>query len=37
MSAIASALQRLFVNRHDDYAVQQPNGQYHRAEEPLSL
>jgi hypothetical protein len=35
--SIGAALERLFVNRHDDYAIQQPNGQYLRANQPLTL
>jgi len=34
---ITATLERLFVNRKDDYAIQQPDGQYLRANQPLSL
>jgi len=34
---LALTLDRFFVNRKDDYAIQQPNGQYCRANQPLSL
>lgn len=30
-------LDKLFVNRHDDYAIQQPDKKYRRAEKPLTL
>ena len=33
----ALALHDLFVNRHDNYAVQRRNGQYFRVEKPLTL
>ena len=35
--SIAAALQRLFVNRHDDYAIQQPDKKYRRAKKRLTL
>lgn len=34
---LALALQDLFVNRHDNYAVQRRSGQYFRVEKPLTL
>ena len=35
--SVAASLERLFVNRKDDYASQQPNGQYIRVGQQLSL
>ena len=34
---LTSVLDRLFVNRDDTYGLQQPNGQYIRIEQPLTL
>jgi len=34
---ISLALDQLFVNRHDSYAVQQSDGQYYRVDAPLTL
>jgi len=35
--SVIEALQRLFVNRHDDYAIQQSDGRYLRANHPLTF
>jgi hypothetical protein len=37
MTDLAAVLEKLFVNRKDDYAIQQPTGGYLRAEKPLTL
>ena len=34
---LAFTLQKLFVNRQDDYAIQQTNSQYRRVNQPLTL
>jgi hypothetical protein len=34
---LAQVLDRLFVNRHGSYALQQPDGQYYRVDAPLTL